>query len=279
MAAGRKKRMEPAVSDPLPVTPGWAQPIEQTVAFVRHRPLKALMYGLSFALVVSLSVWAKDVPLALRQALTKFRQPLPVPRSSISWDFSPKGTYSLPLNTADPITIEAPPGSWPHEDTAPDMSAFPRLTYSMSGDFDVLARVRVSGEPTVSGGVRLAGVGIMSRQANQMLLLGRSIGPFGEDVRSSLQQVDPRLPKEGYSGYVGDTKACNAAVIELKIVKTAGSFSVLCRAEGKEWTTVRQGGEFKKDLGNDSAQVFVFAYAADSRKIKAIFSDFAVLQR
>jgi hypothetical protein len=40
-----------------------------------------------------------------------------------------------------------------------------------------------------------------------------------------------------------------------------------------------QNEQFTRDIGSDSSEVFLFAYAADSRDVRADFEDFMIAQR
>lgn len=260
--------------------PEWAISIEKTATWVKKRPFKAsllIIVAIAFAILWNKVDYIPEKTRFVISGLLPFQS---VPLESISWNGSIVGDRSLPSGSNGPITLSAQASSWPHAskdgDLPKDMSTFPRLTYAMSDDFDATTSVRIYGEPTFSGGVRLAGIGILSRENNQMLVLGRSLKPGDPDVRAFIQEIHPNGPA---APFLGQTYACNSDVVRLKITKHRSSIGLFCKGSGRRWIPVRLGGDFANVIGEKVSEVFLFAYAADKRPVKAAFLDFAVRQR
>jgi hypothetical protein len=246
----------------------------------------ALMVMLIAAVVVW--KWPRDPRAVVRTAPPPPAKTVPPPppliagaraisRNSISWNHSMLGRFNLPPDPSSPIELEADAASWPDE-RSHDMTIFPRLSYAMSGDFNALTRVKVSGIPAPPrSGARVAGIGLVSRGANQMLLFGKALLPAGEeDVHANSWKVDA-VSGKGLQHYLDGTKDCNSAgYVDLQIVKKNGSITVSCRAQGTEWRTVRR--DFQLDFGTEATELFLFAYAADGRPVSASFTHFEVVQ-
>ncbi len=73
--------------------------------------------------------------------------------------------------------------------------------------------------------------------------------------------------------------AASIIVIQLKISKHADSIGMYCKAKEGRWKPVRGDGDFQNVIGADVSEVFLFAYAADSRPVEATFLDFSVRKR
>jgi hypothetical protein len=118
----------------------------------------------------------------------------------------------------------------------------------------------------IGNAVRMAGLGVVSSQTNQLVLLGRAMAPVptGQHVRAVGGTTDNMDEL-----FLGDTAECTADTITLLKIEKRGPFvSLFCWTESQGWTEVKDN--FKLDLG-DIAKVFLFAYSTDAYNIQGEF--------
>lgn len=188
-----------------------------------------------------------------------------VPRTSLFWEANRAGSYTLGSDV-EPIQLTAYGYSFPN---------FPQLTYTMFGDYEAVVTVAIFSSAQTSG-ARVAGFGIYSAETESVLVLNRNIlrdSPFNY-VSGGFASFSGLT--DGLLDPLGNSTACNADLLQLKIVKSTDWVSLYCSTNGVNWVVIAE--QYTLYLG-EMSDLFLFTYSTDEQSITANFYDFAVLQR